>query len=78
MKLSKEKIQYIDTYLKQSGVTYWDVRAELLDHYVMGIEQTMTEKRIGFEEALNEITIAFGNTKRNRYVFNVNNTKWIP
>lgn len=78
MKLSKEKIQYIDTYLKQSGVTYWDVRAELLDHFVMGIEQKMTEKQLSFEEALNEITIAFGNTARKKYVLNTDNTQWIP
>lgn len=78
MKLSKEKIQYIDAYLERSGVTYWDVRAELLDHFVTGVEQKMTDETLEFEEALEEITIAFGNTTRKGYVLNKDNTQWIP
>jgi hypothetical protein len=77
MKLSKEKIQYIDAYLERSGVTYWDVRAELLDHFVTGIEQKMTDETLEFEEALEEMTVAFGNTTRKGYVLNKDNTQWI-
>lgn len=78
MKLTKKQIQHIDGYLERSGVKYWDIRMELLDHFVTGIEQKMTTEALEFEEALNEVTISFGNTVKKGYVLNKDNTKWIP
>jgi hypothetical protein len=78
MKLNKAQLQYIDDYLKRSGVIYWDVRTELLDHIATAIEVEMTQQEITFEEALETVSISFGNTTRKGYVLNKDNTKWIP
>ncbi len=77
MKLTKQKIQYIDDYLRQSGVIYWDVRLELLDHIVTAIEEKITKEALSFDEALKEITISFGNDIKQGYVLNKDNTKWV-
>ncbi|MFY7727879.1 MAG: hypothetical protein ACOVRN_00030 [Flavobacterium sp.] len=37
-KLTTDQIKFIDTYLKNSGVFYMDIRAELTDHIASGIE----------------------------------------
>jgi hypothetical protein len=41
MKLSKEELQFIDTYLVNSDVNYIDVRLELTDHIATAIEQEL-------------------------------------
>ena len=57
MKLSKEQIQYIDEYLNRSGVQFWDVRLELLDHFSTGIEEKMTnENKSKTEKPLTDVT----------------------
>ena len=32
MKLTKDNIQTIETYLKEKGISYWDIRLEMIDH----------------------------------------------
>ncbi|WP_298418061.1 hypothetical protein [uncultured Kordia sp.] len=78
MKLTQEEIRYIDEYLQQSGVQFWDVRLEILDHVATGVEEKMTHESMSFEEALEAITISFGNEIRQGYILNKNNAKWIP
>jgi hypothetical protein len=62
MELTKEQIQYIDRRLENDGVTYWDVRIELLDHVVCDIEKKLTlqssEKE--FKEIVQESFISLG------------------
>lgn len=41
MRLSKEELQFIDTYLINSDVNYIDVRLELTDHIATAIEQEL-------------------------------------
>ncbi|MGB0897345.1 MAG: hypothetical protein ACPGRW_08500 [Flavobacteriaceae bacterium] len=41
MDLSKEELQFIDTYLENSGVNYVDVRLELTDHIASTIESKL-------------------------------------
>jgi hypothetical protein len=41
MKLSKEELLFIDTYLKNSDVIYTDVRLELTDHVASAIEEEL-------------------------------------
>lgn len=77
MKLTQEEIQYIDDYLRKSGVQFWDVRLEILDHVATGVEEKMTHESMSFEEALEAITISFGNEIRQGYILNKDNTKWI-
>ncbi len=43
MNLSKEELQFIDTYLKNSDVVYTDVRLELTDHIASAIEEELEE-----------------------------------
>ncbi|PCI11797.1 MAG: hypothetical protein COB73_01025 [Flavobacteriaceae bacterium] len=38
MKLTQKQIQFIENYLIEQGVKYWDVRIELIDHIVSEIE----------------------------------------
>ena len=40
-KLSKEDIQFIDTYLKNSEVVFTDIRIEMVDHVASEIEFLM-------------------------------------
>ena len=39
MKLTKEQIQFIESYLIEQGVNYWDVRIELIDHLATKLEE---------------------------------------
>lgn len=41
--LTKEEIQFIDNYLKNSGVEYIDTRAEVVDHVASEIENRFIE-----------------------------------
>ncbi|WP_435261075.1 hypothetical protein [Tenacibaculum sp. nBUS_03] len=38
MELTKEQIQFIDHYLKENGIEYWDLRIEMVDDLVSDIE----------------------------------------
>jgi hypothetical protein len=38
MKLNKEDIQFIDTYLENSDIVFADIRMEMVDHVASGIE----------------------------------------
>lgn len=38
MKLTKEQIKYVDDYLKNKGIKFWDVRLEMVDHLVSDME----------------------------------------
>ena len=41
MKLTKEDIQFIDTYLENSDVVFADIRMEMVDHVASDIEERM-------------------------------------
>jgi hypothetical protein len=51
MKLTKEEIQFIDTYLKSSDVLYADIRQEMVDHIATGVEQKMEGEALDFYQA---------------------------
>ncbi|MUU79043.1 hypothetical protein [Winogradskyella endarachnes] len=61
MKLTKQEIQFIDSYLIKNEVKFWDVRLELLDHIVSAVEDKMTNEGISFNEALLDVHRGFGN-----------------
>lgn len=54
MKLTKENIVFIDNYLQNSGVFYYDVRVEMLDHVATAVEKKMEEESLDFYEAFKE------------------------
>ncbi len=41
MKLSQEEIKFIDTYLKNSGIIFLDIRYEMIDHIAASVEEEM-------------------------------------
>jgi len=47
MNLSKEELQFIETYLKNSDVVYTDIRLELTDHVASAIEVELEENPSG-------------------------------
>ena len=49
MKLSIENIRFIDSYLEHSGVYYYDVRLEIIDHIASKLEEECENNT--FEEA---------------------------
>ena len=51
MKLSAENIQFIDNYLKNSEVIYYDIRMEMLDHVATAVEQKMQAENLDFYDA---------------------------
>ena len=46
--LSKEEIQFIDTYLKNSDVRFADIRMEMVDHVASELENRMSEDGTDF------------------------------
>ena len=57
MKLSKEHLQFIDNYLKNSEVIYYDIRMEMLDHISSAIEQKMELENLDFYDAFKEYMV---------------------
>ena len=51
MKLSAENIKFIDNYLKNSEVIYYDIRMEILDHVATAVEQKMQTENLDFYDA---------------------------
>jgi hypothetical protein len=51
MKLTAENIQFIDNYLKNSEVIYYDIRMEMLDHVATAVEQKMQSENLDFYDA---------------------------
>lgn len=69
MKLTSQNIQFIDNYLKNSEVIYYDIRMEMLDHVASAVEQKMDAENLDFYDAfksymvLNKKEILKGNKK---------------
>lgn len=43
MELTKEQIETIENRLQQNGLSYWDIRIEILDHIVSEIENKLSK-----------------------------------
>ena len=54
MKLTKQQIQFIDTYLIKNEVIYVDIRQEMLDHIALAVEQKMEVDNQGFYDAFKD------------------------
>ncbi len=70
MKLTKEEIKFIDTYLKNNDVIYDDIRYEMIDHIASAVEEKMQLEQEDFYNAfklymlVNKKTILKNNKKR--------------
>lgn len=51
MKLNQQNIQFIDNYLKNNEVVYFDIRMEMLDHIATAVEQKMEKENLDFYNA---------------------------
>ncbi|MCL5247352.1 hypothetical protein M4I21_16130 [Cellulophaga sp. 20_2_10] len=51
MNLTKEDIQFIDTYLKNSDIMFTDVRTEMVDHVATAVLDEMDSKNLTFYDA---------------------------
>lgn len=51
MQLSAENLKFIDTYLQNSGVFYYDIRLELVDHIATAVETKMNSDNLDFYNA---------------------------
>lgn len=51
MSLSSENIKFIDNYLRNSEVIYYDIRIEMLDHVATAVEQKMEAENLDFYDA---------------------------
>ncbi|MEY2738562.1 MAG: hypothetical protein RL259_471 [Bacteroidota bacterium] len=58
MKVTKDNIQFIDNYLKNSNVIYYDIRMEMLDHIATAVEQKMELENIDFYDAYKSYMVA--------------------
>ena len=51
MKLTAKNIKFIDNYLKNSEVIYYDIRMEMLDHVATAVEQKIQAENLDFYDA---------------------------
>ena len=54
MGLSTEQVQHIETYLNFKELMHLDLLNEVLDHMAIGIEKSIKEKDLGFQEAFSK------------------------
>jgi hypothetical protein len=54
MRLTKQQIQFIDTYLINSEVIYVDIRLEMLDHIALAVEEKMEVENQDFYDAFKD------------------------
>ncbi|MFN3752818.1 hypothetical protein [Flavobacterium sp.] len=54
MKLSRDEIKFIDTYLQSSDVVYVDIRQEMVDHIATAIEEKMQSEQHDFYNAFKQ------------------------
>lgn len=53
MELTKEQIQEIDTYVSSCGVKYYDVKAEIVDHFATVLELQLEESpKLNFKQEI--------------------------
>lgn len=61
MQLSPDQIQSLDTYFRNCGIEWYDVRLELIDHFANILEtQLEKEPHLDFKEAIVAIHKSFG------------------
>lgn len=58
MKLTTDNIHFIDNYLKNCEVIYYDIRMEMLDHVATAVEQKMEAENLDFYDAFKSYMVA--------------------
>lgn len=57
MKLTKDNLKFIEKYLENSDVRYFDIRMELTDHIASAVEEKMQSENLDFYDAFKEYMI---------------------
>ena len=71
--LTSQNIKFIDNYLKNSEVIYYDIRMEMLDHVATAVEKKMQAENLDFYDAfksymvVNKKEILKGNKEEGLY-----------
>jgi hypothetical protein len=71
MKLGKEEIQFIDTYLSNSDVRYVDIRMEMIDHIATGVEHLMETDSSAFKDTFKNYMLI-----HKKEILRNNKTRW--
>ena len=58
MKLTKDQIQFIDTYLINTNILYIDIRYEMMDHIATAVEEKMEAENLDFHDAFKNYMVA--------------------
>ena len=77
MNLKPEQLDLISKEIIEGGIKYQDLYEELLDHYILAIENRITQGHT-FEEALGEVNSSFENYRpplTERYYYDVRSLK---
>ncbi len=67
MKLTTENIKFIDNYLKNSEVIYYDIRMEMLDHVATAVEEKMEAENLDFYDAFKSYMVVNKKEDYERY-----------
>ena len=57
MKLNKQEIKFIDTYLIKNEVIFVDIRQEMLDHIALAVEERMDAEKQDFYDAFKDFMV---------------------
>lgn len=57
MKLTEDEIKFINNYLKNSEVIYYDIRLEMIDHIATAVEQKMKDENLNFYDAFKDYMV---------------------
>lgn len=61
MKLSKQQLDLIKTFISKKGFVYADVQLEIIDHVANAIQDKLEgNSKLNFEEALHQVHASFG------------------
>lgn len=69
MKLNKEQLLEIESYLTNKDVEYIDLHLEVLDHISSDIENEITENNISFKDAFDKVRIKWSKTFSYKWSF---------
>ena len=63
MKLTNEQVLQIDNYVSNSGIKYYDVKNEIIDHFATILEQKLAENpKLDFKQEIANIQDSFSDT----------------
>ncbi len=78
MKLTKENIDLIDSYLEEKNLDFLDFKIEIKDHVACEIETKMYEEKSSFEKAFEEVIENWNQELNKTKVWLISNEREFP